>query len=124
MRYASTILYVDDVIAIVEFYEQAFGFERAFVAPDSSYATLANDGGTLAFAGRDGAPAGVARANEQPAGFEIWIESDDVPALFLRAVEAGATAIAEPITKPWGQMVAYVTDPNGTLVEIGAPVGD
>ncbi len=124
MRYASTILYVDDVLTIVEFYERAFGFERAFVTPDASYATLANEGGTLAFATRDGAPAGVARAHETPAGFEIWVETDDVPAMFRRAVEAGATAVAEPVTKPWGQMVAYVTDPNGTLVEIGAPVGN
>ncbi len=29
----------------------------------------------------------------------------------------------EPSTKPWGQTVAYVRDLNGTLVEIGAPVG-
>jgi lactoylglutathione lyase len=28
--------------------------------------------------------------------------------------------VAEPKTKPWGQTVAYVRDPDGVLVEIGS----
>jgi lactoylglutathione lyase len=40
-----------------------------------------------------------------------------------RAVAAGAQLVREPVEKPWGQTVAYVRDPNGTLVELGEPVG-
>jgi lactoylglutathione lyase len=31
---------------------------------------------------------------------------------------AGASAVKSPETKPWGQIVGYVRDPNGFLVEI------
>ena len=39
---------------------------------------------------------------------------------FRSVLEAGATRVAEPKTKPWGQIVAYVRDPDGVLVEIGS----
>jgi lactoylglutathione lyase len=54
----------------------------------------------------------------------VWIEATDVPGAVERAVAAGAELILEPERKPWGQTVAYVRDPNGTLVEIGEPVAD
>jgi lactoylglutathione lyase len=31
--------------------------------------------------------------------------------------------VMKPTVKPWGQTVAYVRDLNGTLVELGTPVG-
>ena len=62
-------------------------------------------------------------ARAGPAGFEVWIEADDVPAAVQRALDAGAQLVREPVEKPWGQTVAYVRDPNGTLVELGEPVG-
>ena len=48
---------------------------------------------------------------------------DDPAAAFARAVENGASALAEPKEQPWGQVVAYVRDPFGTLVEIASPTG-
>ncbi len=39
-------------------------------------------------------------------------------AAFEAAVNAGATKIAGPKVKLWGQTVAYVRDPDGVLVEI------
>jgi lactoylglutathione lyase len=121
MRYAATILYVPDVIATVEFYERAFGLERGFVADGGSYATLNGDGGMLAFATYDVAPE-TEGTRDRPAGFEVWLEAEDVPDAYGRAVDAGAAPVQEPVTKPWGQVVAYVRDPNGTLVELGEPV--
>ncbi len=41
---------------------------------------------------------------------------------FAKAVKAGATAVREPVTKPWGQVVDYVRDLNGVSVEIGSSV--
>ena len=39
------------------------------------------------------------------------------------AVAAGATLLSPPLVKPWGQTVAYVRCPDGTLVELCTPVG-
>ena len=123
MRYASTILYVPDVAAAVDFYTRAFGLEPGFMPPGGGYGTLAGDGGQLQFASRDGVAESLGdEARREPAGFEIWIEADDVPAAVERAIGAGAQLVHEPVEKPWGQTVAYVRDPNGTLIEIGEPV--
>jgi len=48
--------------------------------------------------------------------------TSDVPALYARAVKAGATAVSEPATKPWGQTVAYLRDKDGHLVELCTPL--
>jgi catechol 2,3-dioxygenase-like lactoylglutathione lyase family enzyme len=45
-----------------------------------------------------------------------------VAAAYAKALDAGAVVIKEPLTKPWGQTVAYVRCPDGTLVEICSPV--
>ncbi|CAA9466809.1 MAG: hypothetical protein AVDCRST_MAG05-133 [uncultured Rubrobacteraceae bacterium] len=59
---------------------------------------------------------------EPPAGVEVALVAEDVEDAFRRALEAGAKAVAEPKTKPWGQTVAHVRDPDGVLVEIGDEV--
>jgi len=40
-----------------------------------------------------------------------------------RAVAAGATLLKDASTKLWGQTVAYVRAPDGTLVELCTPMG-
>ena len=44
-------------------------------------------------------------------------------AFYDKAVSASAVAVTAPQTKPWGQIVAYLRDNNGCLVEICTPVG-
>ncbi len=64
-----------------------------------------------------------ARARTQaPAGIELGLTTPDVEAAFAHAVAAGATAVKAPTTKPWGQVVSYVRDPDGVLVEICSPM--
>ncbi|NDB99734.1 MAG: VOC family protein, partial [Betaproteobacteria bacterium] len=41
---------------------------------------------------------------------------------YARAIAAGAVSIKGPVEKPWGQTVAYVRCPDGTLVEICSPI--
>jgi uncharacterized glyoxalase superfamily protein PhnB len=48
--------------------------------------------------------------------------SDDVPADWHRAVEAGAEVVATPTSKPWGQVVGYLRDPHGLIIEIASTV--
>ena len=103
MRYASTILYVPDVAAAVTCTEGAFGLQQAFADPGGTYAALGGEGGVLAFASHDQAAQGVGdEGRAAPAGFEVWIEADDVPAAVQRALEAGAQLVHEPVEKPSG----------------------
>jgi lactoylglutathione lyase len=57
-----------------------------------------------------------------PLSFEVALTTADVPALYARAVKAGAMPVSEPATKPWGQTVAYVRDKDGHLVELCTPM--
>jgi lactoylglutathione lyase len=126
VRFGYTILYVSDVAASVEFYERAFQQPRRLLHESGQYAELETGPTTLAFASHELASANLPRELE-PGGdgggsrFEVCFVTDDVETAFARAVEAGGEAISEPQSKPWGQQVAYVRDPDGTLVEIASP---
>jgi lactoylglutathione lyase len=126
MRFAYAIGYVRDVERSVAFYEQAFGLQRRFVDESGQYAEMETGETTLAFAsnelGASNLPGGFRRndPSEPPAGVEIAFLTEDVDAAFRKALAAGATSVAEPKTKPWGQIVAYVRDRDGMLVEIGS----
>jgi len=127
-RLAWVIVYVPDVAAAIDFHERAFGLSRRFLADDHSYAELDTGATTLAFAsealGDSHYDAGFRRASnaEQPCNVEVCFVFDDVPAAFEHARSAGAVELAAPAQKPWGQTVAYVRDPFGTLIELASPL--
>ena len=120
------IAYVPDVEAAIAFYEKSFGLERGFVAEGADYGELKTGETKLAFAaeslGDSHFEGGFMRPSaERPFNVELALVFDDVGAAFARAVENGASALSEPAQKPWGQVVAYVRDPFGTLVELATP---
>ncbi len=126
MTFAYTILYVPDVEAAATFYERAFGLVRNYTDPDGTYIGLDTGATTLAFAREDfvrgnGLRFAPVRPDADPPGTEIGLIFEDVTAAFARAVDAGATPWYEPAPQPWGQIVSYVRDPNGFLVEISSP---
>ena len=127
MKLGYAILYVKDVPRSVAFYEDAFGLSRRFVHEAGMYAEMDTGATTLSFAAN-----GLAKSNlpcgfqenqlsKPPAGFEIAFTTDNVQAAFDRALAAGATAVAAPTTKPWGQIVAFVRDKDGIVVELCTP---
>jgi len=124
------ILYVNDVAASLAFYEKAFGLDRRFFHDDNSkaYGELEAGATRLAFASVALAtehlkqPVVAAAPDKAPLGVEIALTTPDVPTLFQRALKAGATAVSEPATKPWGQTVAYLRDNSGFLVELCTPM--
>jgi catechol 2,3-dioxygenase-like lactoylglutathione lyase family enzyme len=124
------ILYVKDVAAALTFYEQAFGLSRRFFNDDhgKAYGELETGAARLAFASFELVSANLkheftaASPDKAPPGFEIALVTPEVPALYARALKAGATAVSEPATKPWGQTVAYVRDKDGHLVELCTPL--
>ena len=120
------IAYVPDVTAAIAFYENSFGLERNFVAEDASFGELNTGATKLAFAseqlGDSHFEGGFTRPDPgRPFNVEVALIFDDPRAAFARAVENGASALSEPTEQPWGQVVAYVRDPFGTLVEIASP---
>jgi lactoylglutathione lyase len=127
MRFGYTILYVSDVAASLEFYERALGQRRRFVHDSGQYAELDTGATALAIAAHELAAAnlpGVYRPDERPGSrpaFEVCFVTDDVQAAFDQAITEGAEAVTAPQTKPWGQDVAYVRDPDGNLVELASP---
>ncbi len=129
IKFAYTILYVQNVTKSVEFYENAFGFSRKFITPENDYAELLVGETTLSFASTTLAKSNLTNGftesdlNAKPFGIEIGFTSDNVAETFSEAINAGATVVENPKTKPWGQVVAYVRDLDGFLIEICTPMG-
>jgi uncharacterized glyoxalase superfamily protein PhnB len=48
--------------------------------------------------------------------------TEDVETAYRHAVSTGAVEVKAPVKKPWGQVVGYVRDLNGFLVEICSPM--
>lgn len=118
-RYA--IIYTADVATTVDFYRRAFALEQEFVHVSGDYAELATGATRLAFSShRLMAELGKQVATEPPArpAFEIALETEDVAAALTRALAAGAGLVQGVEEMPWGQVTAYVTAPEGTLVEL------
>jgi catechol 2,3-dioxygenase-like lactoylglutathione lyase family enzyme len=123
------ILYVKDVAATLAFYEEAFGLSRRFFNDDhgKAYGELDTGAARLAFYSFELAKTQIkefvaAAPDQAPPGFEIALVTPDVPALYARALKAGATAVSAPEAKPWGQTVACLRDKDGHLVELSTPM--
>jgi lactoylglutathione lyase len=126
LKFGYTIIYVPDVLKTLAFYEKAFGLKRKFVY-ETNYAELETGGTTLGFASEkmrklNGVETGDNRPNRKPAGIEIAFVTAKVEAAYKKAVSHGAKALKKPVKKPWGQIVGYVRDCNGCLIEICSPV--
>ncbi|CAM5776189.1 lactoylglutathione lyase [Labrys miyagiensis] len=122
MKLGYVIHYVPDVAATSAFYKAAFGLEARFIA-DGEFAELITGETALGFADEKFVETmvGSFRPNlpdGPPAGIEIAFVVDDVEIAYRKAVLHGAAPIAPPVRKPWGQVVAYVRDNNGALVEL------
>lgn len=128
MKYAYTILYVDNVKETIEFYQKAFGFQPKFVTPENDYGELISGETTIAFASKELGLSNFSKGykpltNEpKPTGIEMAFVSEDIEADFKKAIEMGAIEYEQLQEKPWGQKVGYVRDNNGFLIEICTPI--
>ncbi len=129
IKFAYTILYVQDVTKAIGFYEKAFDLKRKFITAENDYGELLAGETTLSFAST-----GLANSNlkggfiesslaNKPFGIEIGFTTDNVEETVKKAVNAGATIVEDPKTKPWGQVVAYLRDIDGFLIEICTAMG-
>lgn len=127
MKFGYTILYVPDVTKALSFYQAAFGFSLKFLHESEQYGELETGAVTLAFVTED-----LANNNEigfipnrienKSPGIELAFVTNDVEQAYKKALAAGAVLVKQPEQKPWGQVVAYVRDMNGVLVELCSPL--
>lgn len=128
MKYAYTILYVDNVSETLEFYEKAFGFTIKFTTPEKDYGELVSAETTIAFAsvelGNSNFKKGFEKISDgqKPIGAELAFTTENIEADFSKALNAGAEEYEPIIEKPWGQKVGYVLDNNRFLIEICTPI--
>lgn len=129
IKFAYTILYVQDVTKSIEFYENAFRFTRKFVTPENDYGELLVGETTLSFVSTTLAKSNLKNGftesslTDKPFGIEIGFTTENVEKTISTAINAGATIVENPKTKQWGQIVAYVRDIDGFLIEICTPMG-
>lgn len=129
MKYGYTIVYVPDVAASLTFFERAFGFKRRFLTEEGDYGELETGPTVLAFAQHALAESNSSQGfvycseSEKPLGVELAFVTSEVEKDHAAAVEAGATELAPPRKKPWGQWVSYLRCPDGSLVELCTPIG-
>ncbi|TDU11765.1 VOC family protein [Bacillus sp. BK450] len=120
MKMKYTILYVNDVEASIYFYQHVLGFPIRLRV--ESYVEFDTGDVTLAINSRQdvkealGLP--VPETNQTSQTFEIGFVVDDVEQTIASMKEKGVSIIKEPAKKPWGQTVAYVSDPDGHFIEI------
>lgn len=124
VKFGYTILYVEDVEISLAFYENAFGFSRKFITPDNDYGELSTGETTISFASKKLAGENLKEGfiesslEDKPFAIELGFITDDVGELVQKVTSLGAVLVTEPKQKPWGQIVAYVRDLNGFLIEI------
>jgi uncharacterized glyoxalase superfamily protein PhnB len=128
MKLGYTILYVESVEQTLSFYERAFGLNRGMVTDTHEYGELQTGDTKLAFAansfvkGLISLPFTAASPASAAPPMELGLVTEAVEQDFERAVAAGAVVVKRPERKPWGQLVGYVRDNNGFLVEICSPI--
>ena len=126
MKFGYTVIWVDDVVKTVEFYEKAFGLVRRTLEDRGQFiwAEIETGNTTLAFSSSSEAqklfPGGFHTndATQPPTLIQISFITPDVGSAYMRAIGAGAKALNAPIAHSGGQTIARVRDPNGVLVSL------
>jgi lactoylglutathione lyase len=122
LRYV--ILYVEDVERAFSFYRDAFGLSEK--ARHGDYLELDTGATVLALAARRFAREQLELELAAPglgsSEIGLVVERADLAAVYDQAIGHGATAVSPPHEQPWGQLVSYVRDPDGHLLEICSPV--
>jgi lactoylglutathione lyase len=114
---AFPILSVTDLPAARAFYER-LGFRQTYQFPpegEPGFVTLERGTSNIGIGG--GADAGEDRV-------AIWVYVDDVDDAVNELRAAGVAVIAEPEDQPFGERMARVRDPAGTLVYLAAETND
>ena len=109
-----------DLAVARQFYEAVFGGTVAYQFPESGepvYLTLAVGSGTIAI----GLGTGPAMYGETPLpatghAVDVCLYVADLDAALAAAPAAGGDVVVPAQDMPWGERVAYLRDPDGTML--------
>jgi catechol 2,3-dioxygenase-like lactoylglutathione lyase family enzyme len=113
-------LFVEDLKAVKQFYQQVFGLPMVFEDNDSTVFRFGNMLVNLlkiAAAGELIEPARVA-SREAGSRFVFTIEVDDVDVMCAQLTARGVELLNGPMNRPWGVRTASFMDPGGHIWEI------
>ena len=122
-----TGFFVEDVPKTLSFYQAAFGLNLRYLHPSTGYAEVETGETLLAFVSEQfideasllgGSPFRTNRHDTAPIAAWIAFVTADMEGDWQRALAAGATVVKLPEAKPWGQVVGYLRDLNGVIVEL------
>ena len=127
MHLGYIIVYVPNVADAVAFYQNTFALDVRMISPEGDYAELQTGQTTLAFASEalsksNGLELRFNRPATPPAAIELAFVTEEVSKVVADAISHGATLLAPPQEKPWGQTVAYLHDIHGVVLEICTPI--
>jgi lactoylglutathione lyase len=118
MKYV--ILYVNDFNKTMKFYKEILGLTVKM--QHDTYVEFDTGATTLSINTRESVKEiiGLEMPTSDIASqtFELGFVVDDVVATIEMLRSLDVPIYKEPVTKPWGQTVAYVTDPDGHYIEI------
>ena len=115
MRFSQVRMLVDDFAGCFRFYRDALGLEVTMGDESDAYASFAAGAGTVALFRRteQGDVVGLRLPGDSAL---LVLEVDDVDA---EADRLGEFLVQGPVSQPaWGGRVAYLRDPDGTLIEL------
>ncbi|WP_458122092.1 VOC family protein [Paenibacillus sp. Z6-24] len=119
------ILYVNDFEQSMRFYRDILGLPIKMEA--GTYVEFDTGATTLSINTRESVnellDLGLTADVPAASSFEVGFVVEDVSAVIEELRSQDVPVIREPVTKPWGQTVAYVTDPDGHFIEICTAVG-
>lgn len=122
MKLQSVRLIARDIKAVVAFYEAVTASTARWLTPE--FAEIQTSGATLAI-GSEGTvklfAEGAARAAANQTAI-VEFRVDDVDGAFARLRSVLSDVVQAPTTMPWGNRSLLFRDPEGTLVNLFAPV--
>lgn len=118
MKYV--ILYVSDFEKTIDFYKGILGLPVKM--QQDTYVEFDTGATTLSINTRKDVKKltglNVPKGSVPTQTFEVGFVVEDVVATMEPLRQQGVTILKEPVTKPWGQTVAYIADPDGHYIEI------
>ncbi len=122
-RTLTPYIVAQDAAGLIDFVKQAFGAEETFRSIGGAggiHAEVRVGDSMLMMGG--GGPGLKWSGNPKQFGFHYYVP--DCDATYKRALEAGATSIAEPVDQPYGERSATVRDAAGNFWYIATYHGD